>query len=66
MITKQLFASIQNENTRILYSELTESELGNAPQKVKDFSNGLPKEMIEYIEITPESIELADRYIPKM
>ncbi len=63
VITKQLFASIINENIIILYSELTESELSNAPQKVKDFIIGLPKEMIEYVEITPEAIELADRYI---
>ena len=52
LITKQLFGSILNENTRILYSELTESELGNAPQKVKDFIIGLPREMIEWVEIT--------------
>jgi predicted nucleic acid-binding protein len=62
-ITKQLFTSILKENTRILYSELTESELRNAPQIVKDFIIGLPKEMIEFIEITPEAVELADRYI---
>ena len=58
-----MFGSILNENTRILYSELTESELGNAPQKVKDFIIGLPREMIEWVEITPETVELADRYI---
>ena len=63
LITRQFFASILNENTRILYSELTESELGNAPQKVKDFIIGLPKEIVEYIEITPEALELADGYI---
>jgi len=62
-ITKQLFTSILKENIRILYSELTESELRNAPQIVKDFIIGLPKEMIEFIEITPEAVALADRYI---
>jgi hypothetical protein len=63
LITKQLFISIRTENTRILYSELTESELENAPQKIKDFIIGLPKDLIEYIEISPEAIDLADKYI---
>jgi predicted nucleic acid-binding protein len=63
VITKLFFASIQKEKTIILYSELTENELGKAPEKVKDFIIGLPREMIEYLEITPEAVELADKYI---
>jgi len=62
-ITKLLFNSILKEKNIILYSELTENELENAPQKVKDFIIGLPKSMIEYIEITSEAIDLADKYI---
>jgi predicted nucleic acid-binding protein len=63
VITKLLFDSIQKEKTIILYSELTENELGKAPEKVKDFIIGLPREMIEYLEISPEAVELADKYI---
>ena len=42
---------------------MTESELVDAPEKIKDFVRSLPKQSIEFIEITEESIELADRYI---
>ena len=63
IITKLLFDAILKENVRILYSELTENELETAPQKVKDFIIGLPKAFIEFIEITPEAIDLADKYI---
>lgn len=47
----------------IQYSEITESELEDAPEKIKKFVKSLPKNSFEYIEISKESIELADRYI---
>jgi len=62
-LTKLLFDTIFKENIKILYSELTENELKTAPQEVKDFIVGLPKSMIEFIEISPEAIDLADKYI---
>ena len=46
-----------------MYSELTESELEKAPSQIKEFVKSLPEKSIEYIEITEESIVLADRYI---
>ena len=63
IITRLLFNAILKENVTILYSELTENELDKAPQSVKDFVIGLPGTVIEFIEITPEAIELADKYI---
>ena len=62
-ITKLLFEVIQKENVTILYSELTENELENAPKRVKEFIIGLPKALLEFIEITPDAIYLADKYI---
>jgi hypothetical protein len=62
-ITRLLFEMMVRENVTILYSELTENELDKAPQKVKDFIIGLPKTLVEFIEITPEAIFLADKYI---
>ena len=62
-ITILLFNSIIEEKNVILYSELTENEMENAPQKVKDFIIGFPKNLIEFIEITSEAIDLADKYI---
>ena len=61
--TRQLFEKISKEGIKILYSELTENELENAPEKIKNFIRGLKKDSIEYIEISKESIELADKYI---
>lgn len=61
--TRQLFDKISTEGIKILYSELTENELGNAPEKIKDFIRELPKHCIEYLEISKESVELADKYI---
>jgi predicted nucleic acid-binding protein len=61
--TRQLFDKISKESIKILYSELTENELENAPEKIKDFIRGFLKDSIEYIEISKESIELADKYI---
>jgi len=37
--------------------------LENAPNRVKEFIIGLPKALLEFIEITPDAIYLADKYI---
>ena len=61
--TKQLFDKILRSNIKILYSELTENELEKAPAKIKNFIRGLPKDSVNYIEISKESVDLADKYI---
>jgi predicted nucleic acid-binding protein len=61
--TKKLFSQIERDKIIILYSELTESELIAAPEKIQSFVRNLPPERIQYIEITEESIHLADEYI---
>ena len=61
--TKKLFAQIGDKGDRILYSELTKNELINAPRKVKVFVNSLPDDLIEYVEIVDEALDLADIYI---
>ena len=61
--TKELFNEILTQNIIILYSELTETELIGAPEKIKDFVKALPKSNICDIEITEEAIQLADKYI---
>ncbi len=35
----------------------------NAPKRVKDFFLNLPKENLEYVEVTEEAYVLADKYI---
>ena len=63
VITKQFFDTILDEKTIILFSELTESELSTAPEKVKEFIIGLPKELIEFVEINKDAVDLADKYL---
>ena len=46
-----------------IYSELTEGELHNAPQKVKDLLESLPDRNKEYVQITDEALSLAQQYI---
>lgn len=62
-ITKKLFDQIVKDGIKIMYSELTKNELINAPDRVKDFIKSLPENLINYIEITDESLILADKYI---
>lgn len=61
--TRELFSEILEEDVTILYSEMTESELENAPDKVKNFVKSLPAEKVDFLEITEETIYLADKYI---
>jgi hypothetical protein len=61
--TKRLFDKILKSGIKILYSELTENELENAPEKVKNFIGDLPKDCVDYLKISEESVVLADKYI---
>ncbi len=47
----------------MVFSDLTEFELENAPEKVKEYFLDLPNEHIEFIEITEEMDQLAKNYI---
>jgi len=62
-ITKELFSEILQGKITILYSEMTESELAYAPEKVKNLIKSLPAARVKYVEITKESLQLADSYI---
>jgi len=62
-ITKMLFDQIKNRGIKILYSELTKNELINAPENVKNFVKSLPEDTLDYIEVTDETLDLADNYI---
>ncbi len=63
VFTKLLFEKIVDEKIKIIYSELTENELDNAPERVKSFIKKLPAELIDFVEITQESFDLANQYI---
>ncbi|MCL2312283.1 MAG: PIN domain protein [Firmicutes bacterium] len=62
-ITLHLFERVKLGQLICVFSDLTETELAKAPQKVKDYFNELPKKQLERIIINDEIIELATRYI---
>ena len=61
--TRLLFDEITSKGIRIIYSELTENELEKAPEQVKAFIKALPKDTVDFVEITKESFDLANQYI---
>ena len=61
--TKPLFRQIRDSEIRIIYSEVTERELVNAPEKIKELVRDLPKEVVDFVELTEETIDLAQAYI---
>ena len=61
--TRPLFAKIRSGEILVLFSDLLEKELQDAPQKVKELIKKLPAQYVEYVNISDESIALARRYI---
>ena len=61
--TIPLFERIKEGEFIILYSTVTQDELENAPEKVKDLVKGLRADLTEFIETTEEAIDLAVEYI---
>ena len=61
--TIPLFDRIKAGDFVILYSIVTQDELENAPGKVQELVKSLRVDLTEFIEITNETIELANEYI---
>lgn len=57
--TLQLFERIKLGKIICIYSELTKTELVNAPKRVKSFFIDLSKDSMEKVEITDEILALA-------
>jgi hypothetical protein len=58
--TKILFDSIAKGEFKALVSRLTDIELENAPQQVRDFANALPTANVEWLDISNEAVQLAN------
>jgi hypothetical protein len=58
-----LFDMVHNGIVRCVYSELSEKELQNAPERVKAFFQELNSAQLERIQITEECYQLAKIYI---
>ncbi len=61
--TLRLFERVKLGQVTCVFSDLTETELLNAPEKVKELFKNLPKEHIERIIVTDEILTLATKYI---
>jgi hypothetical protein len=62
-ISTILFEKVRLGQIICVYSDLSESEISFAPQRVIDHFKSLPKQFLEYVELTEDTIELANKYI---
>lgn len=61
--TTLLFERVSLGQIKCVYSNLTESELTNAPERVRDFFENLKDELKEKVLVTPEALKLAQTYV---
>jgi predicted nucleic acid-binding protein len=61
--TIPLFDRIKAGEFVILYSTITQDELENAPEKVKELVKSLKADLTEFIDATDEAVDLASEYI---
>ena len=61
--TIPLFDRIKNGEFTLLFSTVTQDELENAPEKVRNLVQSIKSENTEFIETTNEAVELAMEYI---
>jgi predicted nucleic acid-binding protein len=61
--TVPLFERIKEGEFVVLYSTVTQDELDNAPEKVKELVRNIKSEMVMFLDVTEEVVELASEYI---
>jgi len=61
--TIPLFDRIKSGEFMVLYSTVTQDELENAPEQVKELVQSLRADLTEFIETTDEAVDLAIEYI---
>ena len=61
--TKGLFKRFENNEITFVVSDLLDLELINAPKNVRELLHKYSTDKFERIQLTPESITLADTYI---
>ena len=61
--TITLFESLKNNEFILLFSTVTQDELENAPEKVKNFVKNIKTDSTEFLDTTEEAVELATEYI---
>ena len=61
--TIPLFDRLKSGEFALLFSAVTQDELENAPEEVRNLVQSIKTENTEFIEITDEAVELATEYI---
>ena len=61
--TKPFMEKFITGELKLLYSQITEIELKNAPENVRNLVKSIPMEHIEFLSITDKAIDLADKYV---
>ena len=61
--TIPLFNRLKSNEFTLLFSTVTQDELENAPQKVKELVKSLKIESTEFLDTTDEAVDLATEYI---
>lgn len=61
--TTLLFERVYLGQIKCIYSNLTETELTNAPEKVRNFFQNLKDEFKEKVLVTSEALQLAQTYV---
>ncbi len=61
--TRLLFKRLENNEVKFVISDLLELELIQAPKLVKELLLKYPGDRFERIELTQETMDLADRYV---
>ena len=61
--TALLFEKVTLGQIKCVYSNLTESEFTNAPEKVRNYFEAIKDEFKEKIFVTPEGLKLAQTYV---
>ena len=63
MWTEVLFDQIRKGYFKIIVSDVTNTELEKAPKRVRHLANSIPEIQLDFVEITDEAINLAEKYI---
>ena len=61
--TIPLFKRLQNGEFTLLFSNVTQEELENAPENVRNLVQHIKAEYTEFIEISDEAVDLATEYV---
>ena len=61
--TALLFEKVTLGQIKCVYSNLTESEMTNAPERVRDYFETIKDEFKEKVFVTPEGLKLAQTYV---